>query len=380
MARVKIRAHIRRARTDESGMTLLELVVAFLIFGIVMLGIAHTMGTGLAMTRTNRHRSVAANLASQEMDAVRTIDFASVVDKSYSTSVDGVTYDIDRVTTWEDKSATSGPCSTTNPNPRVLRVHVAVAWHDMNGIPPVVSDTLLNPPIGAFNPNSGHIAVKVTNRDGKPSQYIHVEQTGPETDNPQTDADGSAFLAFLSVGTYSIKLNEPGYVDDKNNKTPTVSSTVVVGATKSVSFQYDQAARIAVTMAGGATTPVPADLPVTVWSNNSKNVTIPGTGATRVVDGLFPFSSGYYSWAGTCADADPEGDNIVDDGSGGKKNLGKYWPGATRGTLMSVDPGGSASANVGAARCHGPRREPARSPADRRHGDRDARRRQRLRR
>ncbi len=249
--------------------------------------------------------------------------------------------------TWVPKSATTGPCNTVNPDPKVLRVHVAVTWHDMNGIPPVVSDTVLTPPIGAYNPNSGHIAVKVSNRDGAPSQYIHVEQTGPAADTAQTDADGCAFLAFLPAGTYSIKLNEPGYVDDKNNKTPSVSATVVVGATKSLSFQYDQAARIAVTMAGGATTPVPADLPVTVWSNNSKNVTIPGTGATRVVDGLFPFSSGYYSWAGACADADPEGDNIVDDGSGGKKNLGKYWSGATRGTLMSVDPGGSASATLG---------------------------------
>jgi Tfp pilus assembly protein PilV len=347
MGRASIRAHIGRANGDEAGLSLLELVMAITIFGILMLGIAQTLGMGLQLTRTDRHRSVAANLASQDMDAIRSADFADVVAKSYTTSVDGVNYDVNRSLTWETKSATSGPCNTTNPNPQVLRVHVSVTWPNMSGVRPVVSDTVLAPPIGSFDPNTGHIAVKVTDRDGNPTQFVTVQQTGPESQTTLTDGDGCAFLAFLPAGTYTIKLSEPGYVDPKMNPTPTITSAVVVGATKAAPFQYDRAARIDVTMAGGAGTPIPNDLPVTVWSNNSKNVTIAGVGATRTINGLFPFSSGYYAWAGSCADADPEGDHIVDDGSGAPKNLGKYWPGATRGTLMSVDAGGSATTTLG---------------------------------
>ena len=106
MARVRLRAHIRRAKgnCDESGMTLLELVVAFLIFGILMLGIAHTMGSALSMTRTNRHRSVAANLASERMDTIRSMDFASIAASTQTVDIDGITYTVDTSRYWVPKT------------------------------------------------------------------------------------------------------------------------------------------------------------------------------------------------------------------------------------------------------------------------------------
>ena len=60
-----------RGRRSESGMTLLELVIAMSILSLVMTGMVATIGSGLTLVRNNRNRSVAANLASQEMDVVR---------------------------------------------------------------------------------------------------------------------------------------------------------------------------------------------------------------------------------------------------------------------------------------------------------------------
>jgi len=65
-----------------------------------------------------------------------------------------------------------------------------------------------------------------------------------------------------------------------------------------------------------------------------------GTGATRTLSSLFPFSDGYDAWAGDCADADPEGKNA--------SNV-SYWPGASRDNPLNVDPAVATSGTVDAA-------------------------------
>ncbi len=99
----------RRAASDD-GFTLIELVVAISIFAIIMIGIAGTLGAGLRMTGSNRRRTVAANLASQEMDVVRSADFQSLVPRTVIQNVDTVPYTVHRELTWVAKSATAGPC------------------------------------------------------------------------------------------------------------------------------------------------------------------------------------------------------------------------------------------------------------------------------
>ena len=132
MARVKVRALIGRAKSDESGMTLLELVVAFLIFGILMLGIAHTMGTGLSMTRTNRHRSVAANLAAERMDTIRSMDFASIAAATQNVDVDGMLRRTSRngrdavIACPIDERSTSGATTRTFPNSDATAASTAI--------------------------------------------------------------------------------------------------------------------------------------------------------------------------------------------------------------------------------------------------------------
>jgi type II secretory pathway pseudopilin PulG len=339
MARVRLRAHIRRAsNNDESGMTLLELVVAFLIFGILMLGIAHTMGTGLALTRTNRHRSVAANLAAQEMDTVRSADFADIVVPATTTvDVDGIDYTVDRTVTWVTAGSTSSPCDSVTGTPEVLRVHVEVSWPDMNGIPPVESDTTITPPTGSYSPISGHFAVEVQGLGGRPMESVPVVLTGPQNQTLTTNEDGCAFFAFLPAGTYTVTLNGIGYVDDASNPHPFSTKPVTVGTTTTKSFFYEQLTHLLVSMQSPAASAIPNELPVTVWNANifpSKQKTIAGSGATRTVDGLFPYEDGYYAWAGGCADADPEG--LTEVGS-------PYWPGATRSELINVTPGGTST-------------------------------------
>ncbi len=336
-------------RRDDSGFTLMELIVAITIFGVVMLGIAASLATGLALTRGNRNRSVAANLAAQEMDRVRSMDFSDVVASTDTETVGGTAFTVNREVTWVSKDATSGPCDGFGGSPQVLRVRVSVTWPNMRGVAPVASDTTLTPPVGSYDPNSGHIAVKVLDRDAAPVFNTPVTITGPSNQTAPTNSDGCAFFGFLPAGTYTVQLGLSGWVDRQSNQTPAQTLGVSVGTISSVQFDYDAAAILALTLAGDFAAPLPDDLPVTVANpqlvpNGLK--TIAGTGNTRSIDSMFPFLDGYSVWTGSCADADPEGQEIGTDGGGNPIVVGPYWPGATRDPVLAVEGGATTTATV----------------------------------
>src|SRR5262245_40826693 len=202
-----------RTRHDESGMSLLELVVAFTLFAILMVGIAHSMASGLALTRTNRHRSVAANLAAQEMDAMRSAEFGDVTAGDRTVDVEGISYRVFRSLDWHDEGASGGACDASGGTPRLLRLRITVTWPDMNGIPPVVSDTTLMQPVSIYDANTGHVGVKVTGLDGEGVFNVPVDIAGPETHATRTNTEGCAFFPFLTPGIYTVTLSAFGYVD-----------------------------------------------------------------------------------------------------------------------------------------------------------------------
>jgi hypothetical protein len=322
----------------------MELVVAITLFALIMMGVAASVATGLNLTRNNRDRSVAANLASQEMDIVREANFTSLSARTVTQTVGTVTYTIRRDLTWVAKSATAGPCDASGGTPQLLRVHVQVTWPDMNGVIPVVSDSTIAPPVGTYDPNTGHIAVKVldANADGQENAIVSV--TGPQNKTLTTNTQGCAFFAFLPAGTYTVTLNTTGYVDRQSNATPAQTLGVSVGQISSVQFDYDQSASIVATLTPTAGGTVPNDLPVTLANtaylpNGIRPFT--GTGTARTIPNLFPSTDGYQAWVGQCADADPEGIKIV-----GTTNYGAYWPNADRDPAVAPPAGGSASVNV----------------------------------
>ncbi|HEY7282220.1 MAG TPA: prepilin-type N-terminal cleavage/methylation domain-containing protein, partial [Actinomycetota bacterium] len=300
--------------SGEGGFTLIELLVAMSLLAIVMSAAVIGINTTLDMTRNDRQRSVAADLAAQEMDTVRNSDFTTLASGTITKSqtVDGAVYTIKRFSSWVSASATTGPCDGPTASVAYLRVTVRVSWNQMQGVQPVRSQTVIAPPVGTYDPNTGGIAVKVLTRDALPSQGASVTITGPSGTSTQvTTEDGCAFFAFVQAGSYTVTLNNSGYVDGQGTVSPSASATVSVGATTAVQFDYDQASTINATLQGVGGSAVPA---VAVSLGNSHLIpvgtkAVAGSGASRTVSNLFPYADGYQLWAGDCADADPLGTN-----------------------------------------------------------------------
>ncbi len=181
------------------------------------------------------------------------------------------------------------------------------------------------------------------------SQYATVVLTGPTTRTLPTNSDGCAFFTFLPAGTYNIALTDAGYVDRQSNPSPAQTAGVTVGNITSVQYDFDLAATLQLTLVPPPGTAPPTDLPLTLYNtqflpNGQKNIA--GTGTTRTLTNLFPSLEGYQMWAGTCADADPEGIKMGTDGGGNPIVLGPYWPTGDRATGLSTAQGGSTAGTV----------------------------------
>lgn len=337
-----------RLAGEEAGFSIFEVVIAISVFAILAGGVAASVKTGVDLARNNRDRDVAANLAAQEMDLVRSSSFTALPLGLVQTpqSVDGVVYTVSRESQWVATGASTGACDSAGQAPSLLRVRVSVTWTAMQGTQPVRSDTALTPPVGAYDPNTGHIAVKVRDRLGAPVAGHSVSVTGPGVNRTiVSTSDGCALFDHLAVGTYTVTLNTSGYVDRQSDADPQQTAGVLVGAVTAVGFDYDQAAELQLTLspAGGGVLPdnVALVLANTIFVPSGVKL-YAGTGVSRTIADLFPANDGYEVWTGDCADADPEG--IAAGGA--------IWPGGQRATAIQTSPGGTSAGTVAMSSVH----------------------------
>ena len=331
-------------RADEGGFTMVELVVGIFIFALVIGGVVAGMSSSLNLTRQNKNRSIAANLASQEMDTVRSTKFTDLPLGSVTAtqSVDGVPYTIMRETQWVTPNATSGPCQAPSGSALAyLSVTVSVTWNNMAGVPAPVSHTVVTPPVATYDTSRGHVSVMVRDAAGAPQEGVPVALSGPGVSATQTTTiDGCAFFAYEPSGAYTVTLNRASYVDDQGVASPVQSATVAAGAIVSLQFQYDGAATLSLALLGNTGSAAPLSVSVTLGNTHilpSGKKTFTGSGSPRTISGLFPHTDGYQAWAGDCLDADPEG---VDGGGL------SYYPGASRATPIGVSAGATSVATV----------------------------------
>ncbi len=106
--------------TADGGFTLIEVVVAIMIFAIIASGVVEGMLTISRMTADDRSRVVAANLAAEDIDLVRAVgDPFKIEPATVTRSITGHTYTVTRTTSWvssggADISCGSAPTSSTS--------------------------------------------------------------------------------------------------------------------------------------------------------------------------------------------------------------------------------------------------------------------------
>lgn len=296
-------------RSHDSGFTLVEVMVAMMVFAVVATAIAYSLTSVLALSSDNRARVVATNLASQEVDHSRDIaDLFDLGPRTHTVDVDGNTYTIERETAWVSDPTIDQKCGAGGGVLRYKRVNVKVSWTGMRSATPVVrADTLIDPGTKLNDPALGTILVSVTGAvSGLPISGVTVS-AGPSaapngataitTPAEATDVQGCSYLLRVTPGNYDVSVTKSGYVDIEQSPTSTITVGVAAGSAVPAGLQLDQAGVFSVTYPAA-----PANLPVNLDTSFLSTYPIYTTTAPASPVLLSPLSLGYQALAGKYVD------------------------------------------------------------------------------
>jgi len=308
------RRHRRGPRVrGEQGFALIEALVAATLLVIMALGFLAALDAAARSSADNKGRAQAASLAQQDMERMRALNVTDLTGTNATRTqvVGNVTYTIASKAVWIDDSTGNATCSGGASNADYLKVSSTVTWPTMGKIKPVTSTTIVAVPNGSFGSGQGSIQALVEDHTPTGIPGLPVNLSGPSTGTLSTDGAGCVFWGYLPVGTYTVALNQAGYVDWKGQQSVSQTQDVVGGSTSNFVFDYDRAANLDVSFDTqvGASTQVASAKSIML---GNASLTTPrqftsGTPATTISSGysLFPFGNGYAVWGGSCVLAQP---------------------------------------------------------------------------
>jgi prepilin-type N-terminal cleavage/methylation domain-containing protein len=251
-----LRRRLHLGEHPDEGLTLIEVVVAMMVFAIIALGAAYSIVSTLHSAKDARGREVALNLAAQAIDAARsTTNIFALGSSSHTTTVpgDGTIYTVATDVDWVGANGTQSNCSAAGGNLQYKEVNVSVTWPGMIENNPVTADTIVAPQSTINDPTLGTILVSVHNAAGTGVPGVAITTTPSTTAAPPvTDADGCSYLLKVPAGSYTIGASLSGYIDVNQNVSATSAPTVITvtpGSVGSYGFSMDQSSAVSVTYA-----------------------------------------------------------------------------------------------------------------------------------
>ena len=321
----------RRRPTRDGGASLIEVVIACVLLGILSAAVLSIVLQTQASGVNNRNRVAAANLASREIDLVRAefresdaapLAIAAAGTRTNSNPltggvagqplvVDGTPYTVRMSAQWNitgsGQSACDGGSLVIYPT---LGITVTVTWPDMGNTQPVVSSAALAPTKGTGIPSTdSFVAIRITDSAGAPNPGRGVAVTGGgSTKTGTTDTQGCAVVQVspaTGLGTdYTARVTDSGYVDISGtaNTSKSVGKVSQGQLNNNVLFQIDQAATASIRLVdesgalldASAAAGVQITLVASESSGTSNTRSVTSTGPVTAVTGLWPTTYGAY--------------------------------------------------------------------------------------
>lgn len=343
----------------EDGLSLVEVLVAMMIFAMLVVGIGYSLINVLQMSRDSQAREAAVSLASSELDVVRAIGDPFKVFNDPATgalphtqTVGGNTFTIVRTAEWTDPAGDVDTCGTGGGPLKYKTVSVAVTWTGMRGdTKSVTSDTALMPTSRINDPEMGTILVSVKSESGLGAggMVFTAKSATTTLDVTPTNTDGCSFVLKVPPGDYTVTLTNSNYIDIGQYTVPAVTKTVVAGEASKFPFQYDKRGTYLMNYASNDLDPVrpiiPNNLTTTFFNTNGRFILQVPAPALQGTAYLYPAQAGYQVVAGSyvavsqssisCTSVDPAA--WADDTSKTPTAIG------TRAPTAFATPGGTAS-------------------------------------
>ncbi len=305
----------RTTLAGEAGIGLVEVMVSAVVMVLVATATVSSIASSQKTSTQTLSRGVIANLAEQDQERMRSMRAKDLADYTNSTTVtqENQTYTVDsRGEFVQDSTGDVVSCTSSGSQTTYLRLTSAVTPTNGFRDEPLTIRSIMSLPVTQYSPTSGTLIVPISEADGTPQSGVTVAITGPESRTATLNSKGCAIFQFLTPGSYAITLNQAGFVDQSLNQKYVYSGTVSPGTINTATPQlYDLAGAIKPTFDGDTTT-LAGGITISHASiaTAPTSRTYPVAGAT----GLFPFTTPYAAYSGTCAANDPTA--AANDGSG----------------------------------------------------------------
>jgi Tfp pilus assembly protein PilV len=309
----------RPSLRNQRGGILIEVMFSAVALAAVSTAVFSGVEGAVKTATKNRVRSIAATLAEQDQERMRSFKATQLSNyrETRTVTVKGVPYTVTSSTQWLRDSSGTISCTNDSTGASYLKLISTAAPVGGRTGSAVTSTSLLTPPNGTIAAGMGTLAVQITDRTGAPRPGLTVNINGPSTSmSDTTNEAGCAIFPGISAGTHTVTVAATGLVDRSGNSTISQSAGVVDGATTLHTIELDVPSRIDVSFDTkvGAAAPVAAAADAATVANpglpapGRLSVTLPSLPAspnTISFPTLYPFTGGYGTFAGDCAANDP---------------------------------------------------------------------------
>ena len=298
---------------------LIEVMVGALVLAITTTAVLNGLDGAQKTGGRNKARSVAAALAEQDQERMRSMpvaDLLPLVNTPYTrpVAVKGATYTVTSSASYAtDPGSASTGCSATAKTQTNLRILSSVTSPSTRGTVDVVG--LVTPPASSgYASGQGRLIVKVFDRDDVGIANATVALSGTGSFSEETNASGCAVFPFVPSGNYTAAIEKFGHVGWDGEDTISKAVTATAGQTTTygpyyleqpatINAQFDT--RVASTTVNAKSRWITVNNPKLlvqreVFDSGAQNTTVPAAG-------LFPFLDGYGIYAGQCTTNNPGG-------------------------------------------------------------------------
>src|SRR4051812_3545338 len=206
----------RLLRSDESGFSLIEVLVSALLVATVSVGTFKGIDTASHTSGDQRQRATASALAQQELERLRSMNpttLSGYVTTPRPNSTDnrnGVDYTTATAVNWRNDVNEGTACTGASNGTRYLALKITTTY-TFNGTAHTVTKTGQ-----ASVPITGNrLIVQVLGASKAPQAFVPVElRNGSSTlvDTVNTSTAGCVEWDFLAPDSYTVSANKSGYV------------------------------------------------------------------------------------------------------------------------------------------------------------------------
>jgi type II secretory pathway pseudopilin PulG len=307
----------------EEGFVLIEILVSALVLVVASAGVMVVMQTTTKTQAEQRHGSEAYSLAQEDQARLASMRLSTLnrLNESRTITLNKTTFSVRSRGLFINDTVSTPSCNEGTMSADYVEITTIVTWTGMDPGERAKIVSILSPSNGSLDPNNGTVAVSVKTQAQAPVPNVYISG-GSGAFTGYTDAAGCAVFSDLAPGNYlaNVSGEAAGVVNKNGSYTEQKSVPVVSADIKTVTFEFDRPGTIPVNFKYrvGTTSEfklASADSLVAYNSGMSaaKSILAPSglRAATVNAAPLFPFSSTYLLYAGSCAsnNPNPEGKN-----------------------------------------------------------------------